>query len=167
MRFQKMIIIGTLLIQFLFYRTQVYLARFATNASGTTWWPNLEQMQMVPPGGQLCNQCDQCEVSNASGATWQPNLHPILFAKFAYEITQVMDLIPGSVVPLAMFLLILTSSRVITNLNKFYQSIYIFASGLELKHWKEMVENPRRPIVHWHVLKVKAQTIKMICIFQF
>jgi hypothetical protein len=25
--------------------------------------------------------------------------------------------------------------------------------GLELKHWKEMVENPRRPIVHWHVLK--------------
>ena len=26
--------------------------------------------------------------------------------------------------------------------------------GLELKHWKEMIENPRRPIVHWHVLKV-------------
>merc|ERR1712107_513933 len=25
--------------------------------------------------------------------------------------------------------------------------------GLELKHWKEMVENPRSPIVHWHVLK--------------
>ena len=25
--------------------------------------------------------------------------------------------------------------------------------GLELKHWKEMIENPRRPIVHWHVLK--------------
>ena len=29
-----------------------------------------------------------------------------------------------------------------------------FIKGLELKHWKEMVENPRRPIVHWHVLKV-------------
>lgn len=29
--------------------------------------------------------------------------------------------------------------------------------GLELKHWKEMIENPRRPIVHWHVLKVKHQ----------
>ncbi len=27
--------------------------------------------------------------------------------------------------------------------------------ALELKHWKEMIENPRRPIVHWHVLKVK------------
>ena len=27
--------------------------------------------------------------------------------------------------------------------------------GLELKHWKEMIENPRRPIVHWHVLKVR------------
>jgi hypothetical protein len=35
---------------------------------------------------------------------------------------------------------------------------YCFCSaqaGLELKHWKEMVENPRRPIVHWHVLKVR------------
>ena len=27
--------------------------------------------------------------------------------------------------------------------------------GAELKHWKEMVENPRRPVIHWHVLKVK------------
>jgi len=25
--------------------------------------------------------------------------------------------------------------------------------GAELKHWKEMVENPRRPVIHWHVLK--------------
>merc|ERR1719507_1749451 len=24
---------------------------------------------------------------------------------------------------------------------------------LEKKHWAEMVENPRRPIIHWHVLK--------------
>merc|ERR1712173_529248 len=24
---------------------------------------------------------------------------------------------------------------------------------LEKKHWVEMVENPRRPIIHWHVLK--------------
>jgi synaptotagmin-1 len=23
----------------------------------------------------------------------------------------------------------------------------------ELKHWKEMVENPRRPVIHWHVLQ--------------
>lgn len=30
--------------------------------------------------------------------------------------------------------------------------------GLELKHWKEMIENPRRPIVHWHVLKVLSKT---------
>ena len=27
--------------------------------------------------------------------------------------------------------------------------------GAELKHWKEMVENPRRPVIHWHILKVK------------
>ena len=25
---------------------------------------------------------------------------------------------------------------------------------LEKKHWAEMIENPRRPIIHWHVLKV-------------
>jgi len=24
---------------------------------------------------------------------------------------------------------------------------------LEKKHWSEMIENPRRPIIHWHVLK--------------
>ena len=28
---------------------------------------------------------------------------------------------------------------------------------LEKKHWVEMVENPRRPIIHWHVLKVNLQ----------
>ena len=28
--------------------------------------------------------------------------------------------------------------------------------SLELKHWKEMIENPRRPIVHWHLLKVNT-----------
>ena len=37
--------------------------------------------------------------------------------------------------------------------------IIIFCSGLELKHWKEMVENPRRPIVHWHVLKVRGSRV--------
>ena len=25
---------------------------------------------------------------------------------------------------------------------------------LEKKHWAEMVDNPRRPIIHWHVLMV-------------
>ena len=44
-----------------------------------------------------------------------------------------------------------------------YSKLIIFFSGLELKHWKEMVENPRRPIVHWHVLKVGDLDI-MICV---
>ena len=26
--------------------------------------------------------------------------------------------------------------------------------GAELKHWREMVDNPRRPVIHWHVLQV-------------
>ena len=31
------------------------LAKFATNASGAIWWPNLQQMQVAPSGGQICN----------------------------------------------------------------------------------------------------------------
>ena len=30
------------------------------------------------------------------------------------------------------------------------------AKGAALKHWKEMVENPRRPVIHWHVLQVHS-----------
>ena len=31
---------------------------------------------------------------------------------------------------------------------------------LEKKHWAEMVENPRRPVIHWHVLQVNTNTGK-------
>jgi hypothetical protein len=24
----------------------------------------------------------------------------------------------------------------------------------EAKHWREMIENPRRPVIHWHILQV-------------
>ena len=44
-----------------------------------------------------------------------------------------------------------------------YYKPTIFCSGLELKHWKEMVENPRRPIVHWHVLKV-GDVDNIVCV---
>ena len=40
--------------------------------------------------------------------------------------------------------------------------------GAELKHWKEMVENPRRPVIHWHVLKVQlCMTERLIFFFSF
>ena len=26
--------------------------------------------------------------------------------------------------------------------------------GQEAKHWREMIENPRRPVIHWHILQV-------------
>ena len=29
------------------------------------------------------------------------------------------------------------------------------------KHWKEVLENPRRPIIKWHVLQVKTEFVKM------
>ena len=35
--------------------------------------------------------------------------------------------------------------------------------GLEIKHWKEMIENPRRPIVHWHILKVMQIFSHQLC----
>ena len=28
---------------------------------------------------------------------------------------------------------------------------------LEKKHWAEMVDNPRRPVIHWHVLQVRKK----------
>ena len=31
------------------------VAKFATNASGAMWWPNLELIQVAPSGGQICN----------------------------------------------------------------------------------------------------------------
>jgi hypothetical protein len=27
---------------------------------------------------------------------------------------------------------------------------------LEKKHWAEMVDNPRRPVIHWHILTVRT-----------
>ena len=30
---------------------------------------------------------------------------------------------------------------------------------LEKKHWAEMVENPRRPVIHWHVLQVNTNSL--------
>ena len=30
------------------------VAKFATNESGSIWWPNLQLMQVVPSGGQIC-----------------------------------------------------------------------------------------------------------------
>ena len=33
---------------------------------------------------------------------------------------------------------------------------------LEKKHWVEMVENPRRPIIHWHQLKVLGISISIL-----
>ena len=36
-------------------------------------------------------------------------------------------------------------------------------------HWQQMLENPRRPIVYWHQLKVKLQPalpVKTLCPFR-
>ena len=33
------------------------VAKFATNARGDIWWPNLELMQVATSGGQICNEC--------------------------------------------------------------------------------------------------------------
>ena len=33
------------------------VAKFATNTSGVTWWPNLQQMQVAPHFGQIYILC--------------------------------------------------------------------------------------------------------------
>ena len=38
------------------------MVKFATYASGAIWWPNLQLMQVVPSGGQICNWCNWCHV---------------------------------------------------------------------------------------------------------
>merc|ERR1712218_565348 len=76
------------------YKWRHLVAKFLTNASGATWWPNFLLMQLAPPGGQISNKC-----------MWY-NL--FMFTKFAsYKVPPVMVSTHGSVVPLAMFLLLL------------------------------------------------------------
>ena len=33
------------------------VAKFASNASGAIWWSNLQMMQVVASGKQICNYC--------------------------------------------------------------------------------------------------------------
>ena len=92
------------------------MAKFVTNASFAIWWLNLELMQVVPSGGQICNQCKWRHLvakfeTNASGAIWWPNLQLIQVAPsgnhalWSLNLVQVTESISGSVVPLAMFIL--------------------------------------------------------------
>ena len=36
--------------------------KFANNANGAIWWPNLQLMQVASSGGQICNECKWCHV---------------------------------------------------------------------------------------------------------
>ena len=88
------------------------VTKFWTDASGAIWWPNLKLMQ-------ICNQGKWRHLvgkfgTNAVSATWWSKLEPIecwifLSTEFACfvagEISQVIEAMPGSVVPLAMFIL--------------------------------------------------------------
>ena len=51
------------------------VANFENNASGASWWPNMQLMQMAPYGGQICNKCKWCHMmakfeTSASGAKY-------------------------------------------------------------------------------------------------
>ena len=55
------------------------VAKFTTYASCSTWWPNLQLMQVVPPDGKIYSKCKFCHLMTtfttyASGATGWPNL---------------------------------------------------------------------------------------------
>ena len=76
------------------------VAKFGANASGAIWWPNLQLMQVVPSGGQICNESKYRHMvakigTNADCITCWPNFLPMQVAfYFAGEITQVLDAIP-------------------------------------------------------------------------
>ena len=38
------------------------VAKFETNKSGAIWWPNLQVMQMMLSGGQICSQSKKCHL---------------------------------------------------------------------------------------------------------
>ena len=38
------------------------VAKFKTNKSGAIWWPNLQVMQMMLSGGQICSQSKKCHL---------------------------------------------------------------------------------------------------------
>ena len=55
-----------------------------TISSGAIWWPNLQLMQVVPSGGQICNLCK-----------WRHLVNKFALAFYlAGELTQVLDAIP-------------------------------------------------------------------------
>ena len=41
-----------------------------TNASGAMWWPKLELIQIMPPGGQIWNQCKWCHLAKTFETDW-------------------------------------------------------------------------------------------------
>ena len=81
------------------------MAEFAPNASGAIWWPNLQLMQVAPSGGHICRQCKWRDLvakfaTNISGALLLPSIIHVTVS------------ISGSVVPLAMFTIILTAYNI-------------------------------------------------------
>merc|ERR1712015_470273 len=67
------------------------VAKFATNASGTIWWPYLQLMQVAPSGGHICNLCKWRHLvaifaTNASGAILWPNLQLILVVPYCCQV---------------------------------------------------------------------------------
>ena len=61
------------------------VVKFGTNASGATWWSNLEIVQVAQHLGYILNQCKQRHlvarlVTNVSGANWWLSLESHLVA---------------------------------------------------------------------------------------
>ena len=42
--------------------TSYLAAKFLTNTNGATWWPNFQQMQVAPTGGQNSNNYKWCHM---------------------------------------------------------------------------------------------------------
>ena len=75
------------------YKLRHLVAKFATNASGAIWWPNLLLMQVAPSGGQICSQCKWRHLvakfaTNASGGIWWPKLQLMFTSMWCHVVAK-------------------------------------------------------------------------------
>ena len=76
------------------------VSKFLANASGATWWPSFQLIQVVPIGGRFFLM----QVAPFGGCISDKCIWRQLFTKFvSYKVPPVMVSTHGSVVPLAMF----------------------------------------------------------------
>ena len=125
------------------------MANFANYASGAIWCSNLQLMQVVPSGSQICNYCKWRHLvakfeTNVSGAMLLPSL------------IQITKSISGSVVPLAMF----------CHLLKYLSKMDLSALLTPTHSDYHRLRRPLHGSIHCSCVAVVYPTLELICDFR-